>query len=286
MKTGDRLGPYELVFPLGAGGMGEVWKARDTRLDRFVAIKTSKEAFNERFVQEARTIAKLDHPHICRLYDIGPDYLIMELLDGKPLAGPVPLATALTYAREICSALYEAHRLGIVHRDLKPANIMVTRNGVSLLDFGLAKMDTFLSGDDKTIIENTHPGQIVGTLNYMSPEQVQGKSVDARSDIFSLGLVFYEMLTGKRAVTPDNPASVISQIMLGQAPQIELPGQQLPPALDGLVRRCLEKKPEDRWQSVRDVEWVVESLQSTPGWAPLSFQRLRRGFGGSRQRWS
>jgi serine/threonine protein kinase len=264
MKTGERLGPYELVSPLGAGGMGEVWKARDTRLDRFVAIKTSKEAFNERFLHEARTIAKLDHPHICRLYDVGPDYLVMELLEGKPLAGPVPLGTALTYAREICSALYEAHRLGIVHRDLKPANIMVTRNGVSLLDFGLAKTDTFLTGEDKTIIESTQPGQIIGTLHYMSPEQVQGKPVDGRSDIFSLGLVFYEMLTGKRAITADNSASVISQIMLGQTPQLDLPGQQLPPALDGLIHRCLEKQPEDRWQSVRDVQWVVETIQSNP----------------------
>jgi len=265
MKAGDKLGPYELVSPLGAGGMGEVWKARDTRLDRFVAIKTSKEAFNERFLQEARTIAKLDHPHICRLYDVGPDYLVMELLEGKPLGGPLPLRTVLTFAQEICSALHEAHRLGIVHRDLKPANIMATRNGISLLDFGLAKREPPVTADnDATILENTLPGQIVGTLHYMSPEQLQGKQVDARSDIFSLGLVMYEMLTGKRAVTAEDPASVISQIMLGESPQFDLPAQQLPPALAALVHRCLEKKPEDRWQSTRDIEWVLQSIQSAP----------------------
>ena len=180
MQSDDRLGPYELVCPVGAGGMGEVWKARDTRLDRFVAIKISKESFDDRVLQEARTIAKLDHAHICRLYDIGPDYLVMELLDGRPLAGPLPVQAALMYAIEICSALFEAHHTGITHRDLKPANILVTRNGVVLLDFGLAKVDSILAAGagDATIIEKTRPGQILGTLHYMSPEQLQGKSAD------------------------------------------------------------------------------------------------------------
>ncbi len=279
MKTGDVLGPYELVSALGAGGMGEVWKARDTRLDRFVAIKTSKEAFSDRFLKEARTIAKLDHPHICRLYDVGPDYLVMELLDGKPLTGPLPLQAAMKYAGQICSALHEAHRLGIVHRDLKPANIMVTKNGISLLDFGLAKVEAFLGDDDKTIIETTRPGQIVGTLHYMSPEQLQGKDVDARSDIFSLGLVLFEMLTGKRAVTGNDPASVISQIILGQTPQFDLPAEKLPAGLDALVHRCLEKKPEDRWQSVRDIEWVLGSIQAAPQAAPAAIQEAtKRGW--------
>src|SRR5689334_17457440 len=136
VRSGERLGPYELVSPIGSGGMGEVWKARDTRLARFVAIKVSKEAFHDRFLREARTIAKLDHPHICRLYDIGENYLVMELLEGERLSGPLPLKTALTYAIEICGALFEAHRVGIIHRDLKPANIFVTRNGIVLLDFG------------------------------------------------------------------------------------------------------------------------------------------------------
>src|SRR4051794_16787112 len=272
MEKGESRGPYELISPLGAGGMGEVWKARDPRLDRFVAIKVSKEAFNDRFLNEARTIAKLDHPHICRLYDVGPDYLVMELLEGKPLSGPLPLRTALTYAIEICGALFEAHRRGITHRDLKPANIMVTRNGIVLLDFGLAKMDGVLTaaaaGDDKTIIENTNPGQIVGTLHYMSPEQLQGRSADPRSDIFSFGLVMYEMLTGKRAVAGDDAASAISQIMLGSAPELDAASLQIPESLSHVVQRCLEKRPEDRWQSSRDIQWVLEEIQAAPAAAP------------------
>ena len=244
--------------------MGEVWKARDTRLDRFVAVKVSKEAFNDRFVQEARTIAKLDHPHICRLYDVGENYLVMELLDGKPLSGPMPLRLALTYGIEICGALSEAHHAGIVHRDLKPANILVTKNGIVLLDFGLATMDSVLglSAGEETIIENTRPGQILGTLNYMSPEQLQGNTTDARSDLFSLGLVLYEMLTGKRAITAKDPASVISQIILGSPPQLDIASLQLPAALGAVVQRCLEKKPEDRWQSARDIQWVLEHIRS------------------------
>ena len=264
MQVGERLGPYELVSPLGSGGMGDVWKARDTRLDRFVAIKVSKEAFNDRFLQEARTTAKLDHPHICRLYDVGPNYLVMELLDGKPLTGPLPLKTALTYGIEICSALFEAHRTGITHRDLKPANILVTKNGIVLLDFGLAKFESVLgvSAGDETIIEKTRPGQIVGTLHYMAPEQLQGKPADARSDIFSLGLVLYEMLTGRRAIVGDDPASVISQIMLGTMPEVDASSLKLPASLSGVVHRCLEKKPEDRWQSARDIQWVLQELQA------------------------
>jgi serine/threonine protein kinase len=246
--------------------MGEVWKARDTRLDRFVAIKISKESFNDRFLQEARTIAKLDHPHICRLYDVGPNFLVMELLDGKPLAGPLPLEPALTYAVEICSALFEAHGRGITHRDLKPANILVTRNGTALLDFGLATMDSILAAGagDATIIENTRPGQIVGTLHYMSPEQLQGKPADPRSDIFSFGLVLYEMLTGKRAVSAEDPASAISEIMLGSAPEVDTSSLRLPVELGRLVHRCLAKQPGDRWQSARDIQWVLEDMRSAP----------------------
>lgn len=272
MQSGDSLGPYQLASPLGAGGMGEVWKARDTRLDRLVAVKVARESFNDRFLQEARTVAKLDHPHICRLYDVGPNYLVMELLDGKPLAGPLPLQAALTYAIEICSALFEAHQRGITHRDLKPANILVTKNGIVLLDFGLAKMDSILAfgSDDETIIERTLPGEIVGTLHYMSPEQLQGKPADPRSDIFSLGLVLYEMFTGKRAVSASDPASVISEIMLGNAPEVDTSSLQFPAALGGLIRRCLTKKPEDRWQSVRDIQWVLEEIRDSPATTPAA----------------
>lgn len=272
MQRGDSLGPYQLASPLGAGGMGEVWKARDTRLDRLVAVKVARESFNDRFLQEARTVAKLDHPHICRLYDVGPNYLVMELLDGKPLAGPLPLQAALTYAIEICRALFEAHQRGITHRDLKPANILVTKNGIVLLDFGLAKMDSILAfgSDDETIIEKTLPGEIVGTLHYMSPEQLQGKPADPRSDIFSLGLVLYKMFTGKRAVSASDPASVISEIMLGNAPEVDTSSLQFPAALGGLIRRCLTKKPEDRWQSVRDIQWVLEEIRDSPATTPAT----------------
>src|ERR1700674_2694543 len=181
-----RLGPYEIIVPLGAGGMGEVYRARDTRLDRDVAIKVSTERFSERFGREAHAIAALNHANICYLYDVGPNYLVMEYLEGVPLKGPLPLQKVLEYASQILDALDAAHAKGIVHRDLKPANILVTKQGIKLLDFGLAKQSGPLKDADVTQ-SITQQGQIVGTLNYMSPEQLQSKEVDARSDIFSFG---------------------------------------------------------------------------------------------------
>src|SRR5215469_7910594 len=206
LAPGDKLGPYEIVAPLGEGGMGQVWKARDTRLDRIVALKVSKREFTERFEREARAISALNHPHICQLYDVGPNYLVMEFAEGEPLLsqkkpGPLPLEKALEYSRQILEALDHAHRHKITHRDLKPANIMVTQQGVKLLDFGLAKLETAPLGEtDETLTQAlTQKGQILGTLQYMSPDQLQGNPADARSDIFSFGCVLYEMLTGKRA---------------------------------------------------------------------------------------
>lgn len=192
VKVGDKLGPYEISARLGGGGMGEIWKARDTRLGRDVAIKTSQQRFSERFEREAEALSKLNHPHICQIYDVGPDYIVMELIDGKPLHGPLPIDSALDYAAQICAALDAAHSCGIVHRDLKPENILLTRHGVKLLDFGLAKVPQpdAIGIDDRTLTAAlTGVGQIVGTLCYMSPEQLQAKTVDARSDIFGLGLV-------------------------------------------------------------------------------------------------
>ena len=183
LSAGTRLGPYEILAPVGAGGMGEVWKARDTRLDRIVAIKVSKEKFSERFEREARSIAALNHPHICQLYDVGPDYLVMEFIDGAPLKGPMPLEQAMKYAGQICDALDAAHKKGITHRDLKPANILVTKAGVKLLDFGLARM---AASPDETV---TMGEGVMGTPAYMSPEQWQGKPGDARSDIYAFGCV-------------------------------------------------------------------------------------------------
>jgi eukaryotic-like serine/threonine-protein kinase len=201
-SPGERLGPYEIVALIGAGGMGEVWKARDTRLGRIVAIKRLKGEHGERFQQEARAVAALNHPHICQIYDVGPDYLVLEFIDGKPLAGPLPVEDAVRLAIQIASALEEAHGRGILHRDLKPANILVTPKGsAKLLDFGLAKP---LTGTDAT---RTIEGTIVGTPAYMAPEQIEGKPCDARSDVFSFGAVIYEMLAGSRAF--DGMAAVL-----------------------------------------------------------------------------
>ncbi len=270
LTPGTRLGPYEIIAPLGAGGMGEVYKARDTRLNRTVAIKVSIEQFSERFEREAHAVAALNHSNVCTLHDVGPNYLVMEYIEGTPLAGPLPLAQALKYGAQICDALDAAHKKGITHRDLKPGNILVTKTGVKLLDFGLAKMGLGKIGQggdppsDATLtMALTGKNEIVGTLYYMSPEQLQaqgtGQEIDARSDIFSFGLVLYEMLTGKRAFDGSSPASVIAAIMERPAPSIS---GVAPPALDRALKRCLEKDPENRWQSARDLkaelEWIAE----------------------------
>jgi Tol biopolymer transport system component/tRNA A-37 threonylcarbamoyl transferase component Bud32 len=229
------LGPYEILAPIGAGGMGEVYKARDTRLDRLVAIKISKEKFSERFERETRSIAALNHPHICQLHDVGPDYLVMEYIEGLPLKGPLPLDQAIKYAGQICDALDAAHKKGITHRDLKPGNIMVTKAGVKLLDFGLARMASG-SGDETVTMA------VMGTPAYMSPEQWEGKPGDARSDLYAFGCVLYEMLSGKRA-TQERAA-------------VE------PSTVEQVIKRCLEKDRDDRWQSARDVRHALEFVRN------------------------
>jgi tRNA A-37 threonylcarbamoyl transferase component Bud32 len=239
--------------------MGEVYKARDTRLDRIVAIKISAAQFSERFEREARAVAALNHPHICQIYDVGPNYLVMEHIEGVPLKGPLRLNQALKYAVQICDALDAAHRKGITHRDLKPANILVTPTAVKLLDFGLAKIERAVAIDDHTMtMALTGKGQILGTLHYISPAQLEGHEADARSDIFSFGLVLYEMLTGKRAFEGSSPASVIVGILEREAPSV---ADVAPLALERALRRCLEKDPENRWQSARDLkaelEWIA-----------------------------
>jgi len=258
-----RLGPYEIIAPLGAGGMGEVYRARDTRLDRDVAIKVSTERFSERFGREAHAIAALNHANICYLYDVGPNYLVMEYLEGVPLKGPLPLEKALDYAKQILDALDAAHSKGIVHRDLKPANILLTKQGIKLLDFGLAKRCRPLNEVEVTQ-SITQQGQIVGTLHYMSPEQLQGKETDARSDIFSFGLVLYQMLTGKLAFDGSSAASVIAAILEREAPSV---AQVAPPALDRVLQRCLAKDPEQRWQSARDLKLALELAVEPQGLA-------------------
>src|SRR5579863_9739 len=231
LSAGDRLGPYEIVSPIGAGGMGEVYKARDPRLDRLVALKVSKAEFTERFSREARTVAQLNHPNICTLHDVGPNYLVMEFVEGTPLQGPLPVEKALEYAGQILDALDAAHSKGIVHRDLKPANVLVTKKGIKLLDFGLAKQaagpetGSVAATDAVTMAELSVVGQISGTLQYMAPEQLEGKPADARSDIFAFGLVLYELITGKRPFGGTSHATVIASILKDQA----LPLHELQP---------------------------------------------------------
>jgi serine/threonine protein kinase len=283
LSTGSKLGPYEVVAPLGAGGMGEVFRARDTRLDRIVAIKilppqlSSDPIRKQRFEREAKTISSLNHPHICVLYDVGhqdgTDYLVMECLEGETLAkrlekGPLPLEQVLKFGGQIADALDKAHRSGVVHRDLKPGNIMLTPSGAKLLDFGLAKPAVPLTGATLTAAATpttpvTQEGTILGTFQYMSPEQIEGKELDGRSDIFSLGAVLYEMLTGQRAFPGKSQLSVASAILEKEPAPISAVRPLTPPALDHAMRRCLAKDPEERWQTARDIaielKWIADS---------------------------
>src|SRR5688500_18622898 len=228
VAAGTRLGPYEIASRIGAGGMGEVWKARDTRLDRSVAIKILPAEFAEnaqlkaRFEREAKTISQLNHPHICTLYDVGDDYLVMELIEGETLAdrlarGALPLADVLKYGAQIADALDRAHSAGVVHRDLKPGNVMITRTGAKLLDFGLAKAAELEVFDGATVQKPlTQEGTILGTFQYMAPEQLESSEADARTDIFALGATLYEMATGQRAFVAKSKASLIAAIVREQ----------------------------------------------------------------------
>jgi Tol biopolymer transport system component/predicted Ser/Thr protein kinase len=259
LSAGDKLGAYEILSQLGTGGAGEVWKARDTRLGRIVALKVSKQEFGERFEREARAVASLNHPHICQIYDIGPNYLVMEYVEGTPLHGPLSLQQTAEYASQILDALDAAHKQGITHRDLKPGNILVSRQGgIKLLDFGLAKHAGPLKETDETLTQViTGEGQIVGTLQYMSPEQLQGKEADARSDLFSFGCVLYEMLSGRRPFDGPNAATVIAAILNKEPAPLPVP-----PALERVVRTCLEKDPSRRFQTAlelkRALSWAFE----------------------------
>jgi eukaryotic-like serine/threonine-protein kinase len=269
LSPGTRLGPYEILAPIGAGGMGEVYRARDPRLNRDVAIKVSVAQFSERFEREAKAIAALNHPNICQIYDVGPDFLVMEYVEGKPLQGPVPLKEALTLAGQILDGLDAAHRKGITHRDLKPGNILVGKEGVKVLDFGLAKFERAHVPDD--LIETrplTNEGAILGTLQYMSPEQVEGREADARSDIFAFGLVLFELITGKPAFESKSKASLIASILKEQPRPLKDLQPLTPPALERVVQTCLEKDPDKRWQSAREVRHALEWISAEPQPAP------------------
>ncbi len=256
--------------------MGEVWKARDTRVDRVVAIKRLRAEHAERFTHEARAIAALNHPHICQLYDIGPDYLVLEYIEGEILKGPVAVADALRLAMQIAEALDAAHRKGIVHRDLKPANILVNESGAKLLDFGLAQGDAPLVSGDATVACEWTSTVPSGTAAYMSPEQAQGQSVDARSDVFSFGAVLYEMLSGRRAFRGDTPSATITAVVNEEPAPLEAPA-----ALERIVSRCLAKQPGERFQSMAEVIAALEQAWSArphehPSIAVLPFANMSR----------
>jgi eukaryotic-like serine/threonine-protein kinase len=303
LRIGTQLGPYEILSAIGAGGMGEVYRARDTRLNRIVAVKivpdrlSDRAELRERFEREARTIASLNHPHICTLYDIGnqggTDFLIMEYLEGETLAerlkkGPLPLAQVLQYAIEIADALDKAHRKGVTHRDLKPGNIMLTKSGAKLLDFGLAKLrQDAAPGSPLSQLPTanegiTAQGTILGTLQYMAPEQLEGKEADARTDIFAFGVVVYEMATGKKAFEGKSQASLIAKILETDPPPMVSLQPMTPPTLDHVVRTCLAKDPESRWQTAgdlcRELKWIATSSSQAAVSAPAVARRKVRDW--------
>jgi eukaryotic-like serine/threonine-protein kinase len=306
LTTGTKLGPYEIVGALGAGGMGEVYRARDTRLDRTVAIKilppqlASDPQFRERFDREARAISSLDHPHICALYDVGQahgvDFLVMQHLEGETLASrlakcPLPIDQAIKYGVQIAEALDKAHRQGIVHRDLKPQNVMLTKAGAKLLDFGLSKTTPAALTSTPGISDAqgavptrqatlTAQGTILGTFQYMAPEQLEGREADARTDIFALGAVLYEMATGRHAFEGKSQASLIAAILDADPPPISAQQPLSPPALDHVVRKCLHKDPEDRWQSAHDLaselRWITEAGSQAGVAQPIALRSRSR----------
>ena len=315
LSPGLRLGPYEIVAPLGAGGMGEVYRARDTRLNRSVAIKilpshlSCDPELKSRFEREARTLSSVSHPHICHLYDVGSqgdrDFLVMELLEGETLAtrlqkGPLPPVEVLKIGIEIADALTKAHRLGVVHRDLKPSNIMLTKNGAKLMDFGLAKPSAIsglkdaggrsISGAETATLQSpatpiSRVGTVVGTIQYMAPEQIEGKEADARSDIFAFGAVLYEMTSGRRAFEGQSHLSVASAILQKEPPPISTIQPSSPPALDYVIRTCLAKDPDERFQTAHDVKlqlsWLLHGTaavappSATPRFGRLGTRALR-----------
>ena len=269
LVPGARLGAYEILTLIGAGGMGEVYRARDTRLDRLVAVKVATVDFSERFEREARAIARLNHPHICTLHDVGPNYLVMEYIDGAPLRVPVPIDQALVYAAQIASALDAAHQQHVIHRDLKPSNILVTGNGVKLLDFGIARLgesqETHAAGATAALTARslTIEGTIVGTAQYMSPEQARGLAIDKRTDIWAFGCVLFEMLAGRAPFAQETTTDTLAAIVNREPDWRLLPGD-VPGAICTLLRRCLQKDPQHRLRDIGDARLEIAEAIAAP----------------------
>jgi eukaryotic-like serine/threonine-protein kinase len=276
LSIGDKLGPYEILAKIGAGGMGEVYKARDTRLDRIVAIKVSAQQFTERFEREARAIAALNHPNICTLHDVGPNYLVMEFVEGQAPRGPMPLEDALRFASQIAEALAAAHEKNIVHRDLKPANIKIRPDGtVKVLDFGLAKaLPEPSTAEEHSILSTdamrlTQAGVVLGTPAYMAPEQASGKEVDKRADIWAFGVVLYELLAGERPFAGEDLAETLAAV-LTKEPDLA----QVPAKVRRLLETCLQKDPRRRLQAIGDARLLLEDVGPLPGGRGSVWSRL------------
>ena len=306
LAPGTRLGPYEILSPLGVGGMGEVWKAKDTRLDRFVAVKVLPKDLAKnpdalsRFEREAKAVAALNHPNILGIFDFGHvdeiAYAVMELLEGESLRtrldqGPLALRTALELGRQMATGLAAAHDKGIIHRDLTPGNIWITKDGrLKILDFGLAKQVAASASVSQSFLatqavgqsqeSHTKAGMILGTMGYMSPEQVRGEAVDARSDIFSFGAVLFEMLTGKRAFARNTASDTLAAILRDDLVDLEGTSRLIPAGLLRIIHHCIEKSPEQRFQSTHDVAFALENFSATsqsfsPFWAPIATRNRR-----------
>ena len=312
LTSGTKLGPYEIVSPLGAGGMGEVYRARDMRLERDVAIKvlpanlSSDLSLRQRLEREAKAVSRLSHPNICTLHDIGHqdgvDFLVMELVEGETLEhrlikGPLSPEQAVRVAVQIADALAKAHKMGITHRDLKPSNVMLTKTGAKLMDFGLAKESgpaplavalTAMTADQAKL---TVEGTIIGTFQYMAPEQLEGKEADPRTDIFALGEVIYEMATGKPAFSGKSRASLIAAILTAEPPPIIQLQPFTPPALERVVKKCLAKDPDERWQSASDLaselNWIIREWRTHDRhWSLVGWKKDARSAGLARLRYS